>query len=65
MHSFKDIYEECPYTGKRVLITIHVDIDGGFNCSVDSTEPEILCQHQSNCMYVHSEMCWLTQYAFQ
>lgn len=63
MHSFKDIYETCPYTGKTVLITIHVDVEGGFDCSVDSTGPEITCQHQSNCICLHREMCQLVQNA--
>lgn len=61
MHFFKDVYEKCPYTGKTVLITIHADIDSGFNCSIDSTEPEFNCQYQSNCIYAYKEMCWLVQ----
>jgi len=65
MYFFKDTYEECPYTKKPVLITVHIDADGGFDCSIECTEPEIACQHQSNCMYAHREMCWLAQNAFK
>ena len=63
MHSCKDIYEICPYLGKSVLITIHVDVDGGFGCAVDNTETEIVCQHQSDCIYAHRTMCRLVQNA--
>lgn len=63
MHSFRDIYEKCLYTDKTVLITIHVDVNGGFGCSVESTETEINCQHQSNCIYAHREMCRIVQNA--
>lgn len=60
MYYSRDAYEKCPYKGTNVLITIQMEADMGFGCSVDYTEPEFSCQYQSDCICAYRDLCLLS-----
>lgn len=60
MYYSRNSLERCPNVEECVNITVSVDAEMGYGCSLDLSEQEYSCSRQENCGCAGKNGCLLT-----